>query len=325
MPAVTVPDLTVLPRVSAVSPAAQQRPVRSVTTAPGGLEGEGFPVKRAFAGVDLRDLDPFIHLDEMGEVEYAPGEPKGTPWHPHRGFETVTYIIDGIFDHHDSFGGGGTITDGDTQWMTAGAGILHIEAPPEHLVVSGGLFHGFQLWVNLPRTDKLKPPAYQDLRSSEVGLLTSADGGSLLRVIAGEVGGVHGPGSTHTPMAMVHATVAPGGQLELPWRRDFNALVYVMSGDGFVGPDQTPIGTGQLAVLGHGDALRLSAARTQQERYASGLDVVILGGLPFREPVAWAGPFVMNTRAELVQAFEDYQSGRLGQPVPHGDVGGSAG
>jgi len=259
----------------------------------------------------------------MGEVEYAPGEPKGTPWHPHRGFETVTYIIDGIFDHHDSFGGGGTITNGDTQWMTAGAGILHIEAPPEHLVVSGGLFHGFQLWVNLPRTDKLKPPAYQDLRSSEVGLLTSADGGSLLRVIAGEVAGVSGPGSTHTPMAMVHATVAPGGSLELPWSPDFNALVYVMSGDGFVGPDQAPIGTGQLAVLGRGDALRLSAAQSQQARYAAGLDVVILGGRPIREPVAWAGPFVMNTRAELVQAFEDYQSGRLGQPLPHGGQGGS--
>jgi quercetin 2,3-dioxygenase len=323
MPAVTVPDLTVLPRVPAVSPAAEQRPVRSVTSAPGGLEGEGFPVKRAFAGVDLRDLDPFIHMDEMGEVEYAPGEPKGTPWHPHLGFETVTYIIDGIFDHHDSFGGGGTITNGDTQWMTAGGGILHIEAPPEHLVVSGGLFHGFQLWVNLPKVDKLKAPAYQDLRSSEVGLVTSADGGSLLRVIAGEVGGVSGPGSTHTPMAMVHATVAPGGELNLPWRRDFNALVYVMSGDGFVGPDQTPIGTGQLAVLGHGDALRLSAAPSQQERYAAGLDVVILGGLPIREPVAWAGPFVMNNRAELAQAFEDYQAGRLGQPVPHGDVSGS--
>lgn len=323
MPAVTVPDLTVLPRVPALAPTAVQRRVRSITTAPSGFEGEGFPVRRAFAGADLRDLDPFIHMDEMGEVEYAPGEPKGTPWHPHRGFETVTYIIDGIFDHHDSFGGGGTITDGDTQWMTAGAGILHIEAPPEHLVVSGGLFHGFQLWVNLPRTDKLKPPAYQDLRSSEVGLLTSADGGSLLRVIAGEVAGVSGPGSTHTPMAMVHATVAPGGSLELPWSPDFNALVYVMSGDGFVGPDQAPIGTGQLAVLGRGDALRLSAAQSQQARYAAGLDVVILGGRPIREPVAWAGPFVMNTRAELVQAFEDYQSGRLGQPLPHGGQGGS--
>src|SRR5689334_4530168 len=278
MPAVSVADLTVLPRVPAPAPGAAQRRVRSVTSAPGGLEGEGFPVKRAFAGVDLKDLDPFIHMDEMGAVEYAPGEPKGTPWHPHRGFETVTYIIDGIFDHQDSFGGGGTITNGDTQWMTAGSGILHIEAPPEHLVVSGGLFHGFQLWVNLPRTDKLKPPAYQDLRSSEVGLLTSADGGSLLRVIAGEVAGVSGPGSTHTPMAMVHATVAPGGSLELPWSPDFNALVYVMSGDGFVGPDQASIGTGQLAVLGRGDALRLSAAQSQQARYAAGLDVVILGG-----------------------------------------------
>ncbi|GAA4712400.1 pirin family protein [Pedococcus ginsenosidimutans] len=324
MPAVTVADLTVLPRVPAPAPTAVQRPVRALSSAPGGLEGEGFPVKRAFAGVDLKDLDPFIHMDEMGAVEYAPGEPKGTPWHPHRGFETVTYIIDGIFDHQDSFGGGGTITNGDTQWMTAGSGILHIEAPPEQLVVSGGLFHGFQLWVNLPRVDKLRAPHYQDLRSSEVGLLTSADGGTLLRVIAGEVGGITGPGSTHTPMAMVHATVAPGGELVLPWRKDFNALVYVMSGDGFVGPDQTPIGPGQLAVLGKGDALRVSSARTQQERYAAGLDLLVLGGLPIREPVAWAGPFVMNNRAELVQAFEDYQAGRLGQPVPHGDVGGTA-
>src|SRR5690349_11834726 len=188
MPAVTVPDLTVLPRVPAVAPAAVQRPVRSITTAPGGVEGEGFPVKRAFAGVDLRDLDPFIHMDEMGEVEYAPGEPKGTPWHPHRGFETVTYIIDGIFDHHDSFGGGGTITNGDTQWMTAGAGILHIEAPPEHLVVSGGLFHGFQLWVNLPRALKFTPPRYQDIGRDHVRLLASHDAGVLVRLIAGGVG-----------------------------------------------------------------------------------------------------------------------------------------
>src|SRR5687767_6781616 len=269
IPAVTVEDVTGLPRIPEVADQLQRR-VRAVSVAPSGFEGEGFPVRRAFAGVDVADLDPFIHMDQMGEVEYAPGEPKGTPWHPHRGFETVTYIIDGIFEHQDSNGGGGVITNGDTQWMTAGAGILHIEKPPEHLVVSGGLFHGFQLWVNLPRVDKLKAPAYQDLRSSEVGLLTSADGGSLLRVIAGEVAGVAGPGSTHTPMAMVHATVAPGGELVVPWRRDFNALVYVMSGDGFVGPDQTPIGTGQLAVLGAGDLLRLSSARTQQERYAAG-------------------------------------------------------
>jgi redox-sensitive bicupin YhaK (pirin superfamily) len=301
-----------------------QRPVVSITSAPSALEGLGFPVKRAFAGVDLKLLDPFIHMDEMGEVEYAPGEPKGTAWHPHRGFETVTYIIDGIFDHQDSFGGGGTITDGDTQWMTAGSGILHIEAPPEHLVVSGGLFHGFQLWVNLPKSDKLLAPRYQDLRSGAVAMLRSGDGGSLVRVIAGDVAGHVGPGSTHTPMSMVHATIAPGGQLDLPWRPDFNALVYVMSGDGFVGPSQSPIGTGQLAVLGRGDALRLSAARSQQARHAAGLDVVILGGEPIREPIAWAGPFVMNTRAELMQAFEDHNAGRLGNPVPHGDVGGEA-
>jgi len=324
VPAFTVPDLTVLPPVPALGLNVIQRPVVSITSAPSALEGLGFPVKRAFAGVDLKLLDPFIHMDEMGEVEYAPGEPKGTSWHPHRGFETVTYIIDGIFDHQDSFGGGGTITDGDTQWMTAGSGILHIEEPPEHLVVSGGLFHGFQLWVNLPKSDKLIAPRYQDLRSGEVALLRSGDGGSLVRVIAGEVAGHAGPGSTHTPMSMVHATIAPGAELELPWRPDFNALVYVMSGDGFVGPNQTPIGTGQLAVLGRGDALRLSAARSQQARHAAGLDVVILGGAPIREPIAWAGPFVMNTRAELMQAFEDHNAGRLGNPVPHGDVGGEA-
>ncbi|MEP6798260.1 MAG: pirin family protein [Lapillicoccus sp.] len=323
MPAVTVADLTVLPRVPQPAPTAVVRPVVSVTSAPAGVEGEGFPVKRAFAGVDLALLDPFIHLDEMGEVDYAPGEPKGTPWHPHRGFETVTYIIDGIFDHQDSQGGGGTITNGDTQWMTAGSGMLHIEAPPEHLVVSGGLFHGFQLWVNLPRADKLIAPSYQDLRSGDVALATSADGGSILRVIAGDVAGRRGPGSTHTPMAMVHTTLSPGAQLELPWRQDFNALAYVMGGDGFVGPQQTPIGAGQLAVFGRGDIMRLSAAQNQQQRYAAGLDVLILGGLPIREPVAWAGPFVMNTQAEVMQAFEDYQAGRLGQPLPHHGIGGA--
>ena len=324
MPAITVPDLAVLPRVPALLPNVIQRPVVSITSAPSAFEGEGFPVKRAFAGVDLKLLDPFIHLDEMGEVDYAPGEPKGTSWHPHRGFETVTYIIDGIFDHQDSFGGGGTITNGDTQWMTAGSGILHIEAPPEHLVVSGGLFHGFHLWVNLPKSDKLIAPRYQDLHSGEVALLSSVDGGSLLRVIAGDVAGHAGPGATHTPMSMVHATIAPGAELALPWRPDFNALVYVMSGDGFVGPNQSPIGTGQLAVLGRGDALHLSAAQSQQTRFAAGLDVVILGGAPIREPIAWAGPFVMNTRAELMQAFEDHNAGRLGNPAAHKGVGGEA-
>ena len=158
MPAVTVEDTTTLPRVPLPAPHTVRRRTRSVTTAPTGLEGEGFPVRRAFAGVDLRDLDPFIHLDEMGAVEYAPGEPKGTPWHPHRGFETATYMMDGVLRHEDSTGGGGVIRDGGTQWMTAGKGILHIETPPEELVMSGGLFHGFQMWVNLPRSKKFAAP-----------------------------------------------------------------------------------------------------------------------------------------------------------------------
>ena len=156
MPAVTVDDILSLPKIA--GPEGSERPVLSLTTAPSGFEGEGFPVRRAFAGVDLARLDPFVHMDQMGEVDYAPGEPKGTAWHPHRGFETVTYMIDGTFQHQDSAGGGGVITNGDTQWMTAGAGILHIEAPPEALVTSGGLFHGIQLWVNLPAADKWVPP-----------------------------------------------------------------------------------------------------------------------------------------------------------------------
>ena len=208
MPAVTVEDILVLPRVP--GPEGTDRKVLSVTTAPSGLEGEGFPVRRAFAGVDLKQLDPFVHMDQMGEVDYGPGEPKGTPWHPHRGFETVTYIIDGIFRHQDSNGGGGLITNGDTQWMTAGGGLLHIEAPPESLVMSGGLFHGVQLWVNLPATLKMTQPRYQDIRAGQVALLASADGGALLRVIAGSFGGHAGPGVTHTPISLVHATVSAG-------------------------------------------------------------------------------------------------------------------
>ena len=312
MPAITVPDITVLPRIPEPDPTAtRMRSVRSLTTAPHGLEGEGFPVRRAFAGVDLADLDPFVHLDQMGEVEYAPGEPKGTPWHPHRGFETVTYMIDGTFEHNDSNGGGGVITNGDTQWMTAGAGILHIEKPPEWLVTSGGLFHGFQLWVNLPAAQKWSPPRYQDLRASEVALASSPDGGVLVRIIAGEVAGHLGPGSTYTPMTLVHATLSPGARLSLPWRADYNALVYDMAGHGTVGVEARPIQTGQLALFGPGDAITVSALPMQESR-SPNLDILILGGRPIREPVAWMGPFVMNTREEIMAAMADYQAGRLG-------------
>jgi len=320
MPAVTVDDVGALPRIGSLDPTTSTgRPVVSVTTAPAGFEGEGFPVRRAFAGVDSSSLDPFIHMDQMGEVDYSPGEPKGTPWHPHRGFETVTYMIDGTFQHQDSIGGGGLISDGDTQWMTAGGGILHIEAPPEDLVASGGLFHGIQLWVNLPKADKMIAPRYQDIGRTNVVLLASPDGGTLLRVIAGEVAGHAGPGSTHSPMAMVHATLAPGARVEIPWQREFNALVYVLAGTGSVGPDARPVRTGQLAVFGEGDSVAVGAAAVQDSQ-SPDRDVLILGGRPIREPVYAYGPFVMNTRDEVAQAFEDYQAGRLGT-VPADHIG----
>jgi redox-sensitive bicupin YhaK (pirin superfamily) len=322
MPAVTADNLTVLPRVVAPGLGDIVRPVLSVTTAPRGFEGEGFPVHRAFAGVDLAALDPFVHMDQMGEVHYAPGEPKGTPWHPHRGFETVTYMIDGVMDHQDSQGGGGSITNGDTQWMTAGSGLLHIETPPDWLVAAGGLFHGVQLWVNLPRDQKWAPPRYQDLRSSQLGLVTTTDAGSLVRIIAGDIrvdGATQtGPGSTHTPMSMVHGSLAPGARLELPWQVEYNALVYVLAGSGSVGVERRPLRAAQLAVLGHGDFVSVTASDKQDGRTPT-MEVLVLGGRPIREPVAWGGPFVMNTKAEVMQAFEDFQRGRMGQmPVAHG-------
>jgi redox-sensitive bicupin YhaK (pirin superfamily) len=318
MPAVTVPDNLVLPRIE-VPTEAILRPVKAVTDAPSGFEGEGFPVRRAFAGVPVADLDPFIHMDQMGEVEYAPGEPKGTPWHPHRGFETVTYMLDGTFQHQDSIGGGGLITNGSTQWMTAGSGILHIERPTEQLIASGGRFHGIQLWVNLPAADKWIDPRYQGIEAGDVLLLTSPDGGTLVRVIAGDVSGHAGPGATHTPISLVHATVEPGAELVLPWPRDFNALVYALSGTGSVGPEARPLHAAQLAVSGAGDALVVRADARQESRHPA-LDILILGGRPIGEPVYAHGPFVMNTRAEIIEAFEDFEAGKLGT-VPTDHIG----
>jgi len=314
MPAVTA-DLLTLPRLNRVEPTIVERPVARLVTAPSGLEGEGFPVHRAFAGVSLRDLDPFVHMDQMGAVQYAPGEPKGTPWHPHRGFETVTYMIDGTFAHQDSQGGGGLIQNGATQWMTAGGGILHIETPPEELVISGGLFHGIQLWVNLPSKKKMIPPAYQGLEADQVTLLASADAGSLVRLIAGDIAGHVGPGSTHTPMALAHATISAGAQLALPWNAGFNALLYVLAGSGRVGEEGRPVRSAQLVVFGNGDAITVRADE-KQDSPSPELEVLVLGGQPIREPVEHYGPFVMNTKAELGQAVEDFQAGRFGRIPP---------
>lgn len=314
MPSINANTLT-LESLSVTDP-KKSRPVITVTTAPEGLEGEGFPVKRAFAGIPKHLLDPFIHMDQMGEIEYAAGEPKGTPWHPHRGFETFTYLINGEFLHQDSNGGGGYIREGGTQYMTAGDGILHIETPPENLVKSGGLFHGVQLWINLPREKKRIAPQYQDLNGKDVSLLSSRDGGALLRILAGTIDGHKGPGISHTPLAIGHLTIAPSAQVRIPWSENFNALVYILAGTGTAGPAKRPVKSGQLAVMGEGSSIELSAD-SHQEGPQESMEVFITGGVPLQEPVFQYGPFVMNTKNEVLEAFEDYQKGRLGVIPPN--------
>jgi len=316
MPAVTADTLT-LPRIAPLTgPDTAWRPVAEVVGTVRLLEGAGFPVRRPFPSQGLAEADPFLLLDHMGAVDYGPGEARGAPWHPHRGFETVTYVIDGAFEHKDSTGGGGLITNGSTQWMTAGAGILHDEMPPEELVRTGGLFHGVQLWVNLPSSLKWTPPRYQPIDSADVELLSSSDGGALVRVIAGELDGHAGPGSTHTPITVLHASVSPGARLELAWPEAFNALAYALEGRGRAGSAGRAFEEGQLVVFGPGGALSLEAAERQATGGTGSLELLLLGGLPIREPIARYGPFVMNTRAEILQAVEDYQSGKLGTIPP---------
>ena len=311
MPAITTDNILSLNRLKHPSGTDEPKSILNIVTAPSGFEGEGFPVRRAFALLSLENTDPFIMMDQMGEVEYEVGEAKGTPWHPHRGFETVTYLIDGVFKHKDSNGGGGVIGNGDTQWMTAGAGILHIEAPTEEAVLKGGLFHGVQIWVNLPASLKWANPRYQDIHANDLTLLTSHDGSSLIRLIAGEIDSYTGPGITHTPISIIHATIPPQSSLELPWNKTFNALGYVLSGNGYVDKNNTSIHTGQAILFGTGDYIEISASTIQESR-SNNLEILLLGGAPIREPIAWHGPFVMNSRQEIIQTFEDYQKGRLG-------------
>jgi len=308
-----IDDLSALPALEALDAfQTRPRPIASVVTAISTLEGAGFPVRRPFPSSALSLADPFLLLDHMGAVDYKPGEAKGAPDHPHRGFETVTYMLAGAMEHRDSTGGGGVITPGATQWMTAGGGIVHSEMPPEQMIREGGLMHGFQLWVNLPRADKMIAPRYQGIEAGQVSLLRSQDGGAMVRLIAGELGGHKGPGMTHTPIVLAHASLAPAALLELSWPREFNALAYVISGYGFAGPERAPIGEGQLAVFGDGEAITLLGPKDQ----GPNLEVLLLGGQPLREPVARYGPFVMSTRDEIIQAMADYQAGRMGHIPP---------
>jgi redox-sensitive bicupin YhaK (pirin superfamily) len=312
MPAITVENPLVLPRVARPDPEVVRRTVERVVPARHAIEGAGFEVWRPFpGGIDAHVADPFFLLDQLGPVDYAPREAVGAPWHPHRGFETVTYVLDGAIAHHDSNGGGGVISEGDTQWMTAGSGILHDEVPTEDFLRSGGRSHGVQLWVNLPAALKLSPPRYQAITGDHLTLLSSDDGGALVRLIAGDLAGHSGPGVTHTPITYAHASVSPGAQLEVAWNPAFSSLAYVLTGRGYAGVERRPVDAHQLVVFGGGDAVTVGAADSQPVD-SPNLEVLLLGGLPIREPIAHYGPFLMNTREEILQAIDDFQAGRMG-------------
>ncbi|APR79457.1 Putative chromosome condensation protein [Minicystis rosea] len=285
------------------------RKVSRIVTAHRQTEGAGFVVRRPFpsAGFDL--ANPFLMLDEMGPVTYAPGKAVGAPDHPHRGFETVTYILDGETEHEDSAGHRGVIGAGDVQWMTAGRGVIHSEMPSQKIREEGGRMHGFQLWVNLPARDKMMPPRYQEIPRARIPEATSADGLASVRVVAGEALGAQAVIETRTPIAYHDWTLRPGANVETAIPASFAAYVYVFGG--VVNVDGKPVADGQLAVLGEGDRVRFEvpSEAPQTARF------LLLAGEPLNEPVAAYGPFVMNTREEIMQAIRDYQSGRMGEIV----------
>lgn len=270
-------------------------------------EGGGFIVHRPFPTRLLMDFDPFLLLDEMGPVDYAPGEAKGAPDHPHRGFETVTYALEGQFGHKDSAGHSGTLNAGDVQWMTAGAGVVHSEMPDPEFVRTGGRVHGLQLWVNLPRSDKMIAPRYQDMRSAQIPVATSEDGNVRVKVIAGEALGVKAAIETRTPILFQHFTLQPGVTIVHPVPPNYRVFAYGLSGKGLYGEARREVSAQQMVVFNNdGDTVTLAAGDEL-------LDLLLLGGVPLKEPVVRYGPFVMNTEDEIRQAVTDYQAGRMGQ------------
>jgi redox-sensitive bicupin YhaK (pirin superfamily) len=282
------------------------REVREVITSHRQSEGGGFIVRRPFPGPSADSVDPFLLLDEMGPITYGPGEAVGAPDHPHRGFETVTYVLDGEFEHEDSAGHKGVLRSGDVQWMTAGGGIVHSEEPSRQIKEKGGRVHGFQIWVNLPSALKMTRPRYQEVSSKTLPTAQSEDGKAHVRVIAGEALGVKAVIDTHTPITYLDWTLRAGADVTVPLSPEVRALVYVFEGAAEVGDQAKRLEEGQLAVLGEGEAFRIRGAEKNAR-------LLVLGGKPLSEPVARYGPFVMNTRAEIMQAVEDFQSGRMGE------------
>jgi redox-sensitive bicupin YhaK (pirin superfamily) len=283
------------------------REVRAVITAHSQKEGAGFVVRRPLPSRGLPLADPFLLIDEMGPVDYAPGAARGAPDHPHRGFETVSYILEGELEHEDSAGHRGALSSGDVQWMTAGGGVIHSEMPSRNVRKNGGRVHGFQVWVNLPARLKMTRPRYQDVPSARIPTAQTADGTARVKVIAGEALGVRAVVETHTPVVFQDWTLEAGADVTLPLSPELTTLAYVFDGEAGVGPDARALRSGQLAVMGPGESIRLTGRPGTTGR------VLLLAGAPHGEPVVHHGPFVMNTEAEIIQAIQDYQDGRMGE------------
>ncbi|MGI0037250.1 MAG: pirin family protein [Nitrososphaera sp.] len=273
-------------------------------------EGEGFVVHRSFPTRSVSDVDPFVLLDEMGPMDLAPGEAKGAPDHPHRGFETVTYLLEGRFEHKDSHGNSGKLAAGDVQWMTAGAGVIHSEMPEKEFSQAGGLLHGFQLWVNLPKRDKMIKPRYQDIKGDKIPVAESSDGLAKVKVIAGESLGKRAVIDTRTPIMYLHFTLQPGSKITQPVPQNFNAFAYIVGGEGLFGADEKHAKKQQVVLFGNdGNEIAIRAPVGA----STPLEVLLIAGAPLNEPVARYGPFVMNSEEEIRQAIDDYRNGRMGK------------
>jgi hypothetical protein len=293
--------------------AGGKRTVAGVVNSIETLEGGGFLVRRPFPKASFSEFDPFLLLDEMGPMEVAPGEAKGAPDHPHRGFETVTYLLSGEMEHKDSQGHAGRLRPGDVQWMTAGAGVVHSEMPSREFARDGGRMHGFQLWVNLPQRDKMTPPRYQEIPGSKIPKATSADGLVMVTVIAGEAMGEKAVIETRTPIIYLHYRIEPGGAATQQVPRTYNAFAYVVESEGLFGAEGERAGDGQMVLFAQdGDEVRIENPADAKAT----LEVLLIAGVPLNEPVARYGPFVMNTQAEIRQAIEDYRLGRMGTINP---------
>jgi redox-sensitive bicupin YhaK (pirin superfamily) len=289
--------------------AGETRTVAGIVNSIETLEGGGFLVRRPFPKAAFSEFDPFLLLDEMGPMEVAPGEAKGAPDHPHRGFETVTYLLAGDMEHKDSRGHAGRLSAGDVQWMTAGSGVIHAEMPSREFARDGGRMHGFQLWVNLPKRDKMMNPRYQEIPNSQIPKAMSADGLVTVRVIAGEAMGEEAVIETRTPIIYLHYRIEPGGVATQQVPGAYNAFAYIVEGEGLFGAEGERAGDGQMVLFAQdGNEVRIENPSDAKAT----LEVLLIAGVPLNEPIARYGPFVMNTQAEIRQAIEDYQLGRMG-------------